>query len=173
MTSSRGPANPRVWGLLAAMGLIGLFLLMMFPNRPPISHPAESLAHKLKQASYKQSDRLFLVNLWALWCEPCKKEIPDLVKLAQQNQKIELRLIQMDAPQKANEGLAWLKTVKADLFLLDKTPESFSDFFSRLGTSTPAALPETYILKNGEVLHSWTGSRSFEEMMLELQPYFE
>ncbi len=168
-------SSNRSWGFLAAMGLIGLFLLLMFPNKNTTdSTPKNSvLAHQLKQDSFENATSLYLINLWAMWCEPCKKEIPDLVKLAAENPQIQLKLIQMDPPEKSHEGDEWLKTKQALDFKLDKTPESFSGFFQTLGTTTPAALPHTYLLKNGEVLHSWAGSRSFPEMMLELEPYFE
>ena len=36
---------------------------------------------KLKVGKIFINDKKYFVNFWATWCQPCKKELPDLVKI--------------------------------------------------------------------------------------------
>ena len=41
-----------------------------------------------------------IINFWASWCEPCKKEMPSLEKLAQSYKEIEIYPVNMEKPNK-------------------------------------------------------------------------
>ena len=43
---------------------------------------------------------LILLNFWATWCAPCKKEMPSLEKLAQDLPQIDVYPINMEPPNK-------------------------------------------------------------------------
>ncbi len=61
------------------------------PNTPPA--PAKPLPASVMEAEVKSIDgksfklgdykgKVLLVNLWATWCGPCRSEIPDLIRVA-------------------------------------------------------------------------------------------
>ena len=43
---------------------------------------------------------IMILNFWASWCLPCKKEMPSLEKLAQNNPQIKIYPINMEKPNK-------------------------------------------------------------------------
>ena len=49
------------------------------PQKPPVVSAIDTEA--LKQLITEQRERPLLVNFWATWCDPCRDEFPDLVKI--------------------------------------------------------------------------------------------
>ncbi|MFL2890201.1 MAG: TlpA family protein disulfide reductase [Pelagibacteraceae bacterium] len=43
---------------------------------------------------------IMIINFWASWCIPCKREMPSLEKLAQNNPEIKIYPINMEKPNK-------------------------------------------------------------------------
>ena len=43
---------------------------------------------------------IMILNFWASWCAPCKREMPSLEKLAQNNPDIKVYAINMEKPNK-------------------------------------------------------------------------
>ncbi len=63
-----------------------------------------------------------LVNFWATWCDPCREEFPDLVKISADYQgKIDVALVSLDDLAEINRDVpVFLKEMKAEMpaFLL-------------------------------------------------------
>lgn len=180
MTNSN---SMRAWALVSAMGLSGFAFLMFkqftgpamenLTKSPKAPAAVVTTAKELKQTSFENPESLYLINLWALWCEPCREEIPDLVKLQDslKDKGLSVVFIQMETPENWAEGRQLLESLGAQA--LGKNRDQTEDFFAKLGSEPPSALPYTFFLKNGEIVGSWIGSRSFFEMELEVRPYFE
>lgn len=50
-------------------------------------------------AAVKPNGRPMLVNFWATWCDPCREEFPDLVKIANEYRgKIDVITVSLDDP---------------------------------------------------------------------------
>ena len=47
---------------------------------------------------------IMIINFWASWCLPCKREMPSLAKLAQKYPKIKVYAINMEKPNKLRAG---------------------------------------------------------------------
>lgn len=61
-----------------------LFLVVPVIARGQDSQPAQFTLKDIQGRYIRLSDyrgKVVLVNFWATWCPPCRKEIPDLVKL--------------------------------------------------------------------------------------------
>tara|TARA_X000001036_G_C20292342_1_gene648869 strand:+ start:16 stop:549 length:534 start_codon:yes stop_codon:yes gene_type:complete len=48
----------------------------------------------------KNKGKIMVLNFWATWCAPCKKEMPSLEKLAQELPQIDVYPINMEPPNK-------------------------------------------------------------------------
>ena len=48
--------------------------------------------------------KIMIINFWASWCLPCKREMPSLAKLAQKYPKIKVYAINMEKPSKLRAG---------------------------------------------------------------------
>ena len=47
---------------------------------------------------------IMIINFWASWCLPCKREMPSLEKLAQKYPEIKVYAINMEKPNKLRAG---------------------------------------------------------------------
>ena len=52
--------------------------------------------------------KVVILNFWASWCEPCAKELPDMLKLVEEN-KPNVALVAISADEEREEMLAFLK----------------------------------------------------------------
>jgi cytochrome c biogenesis protein CcmG/thiol:disulfide interchange protein DsbE len=52
--------------------------------------------HYIRLSDYR--GKVVLVNFWATWCPPCRKEIPDLIKLQRKYRRRGLRVIGVTYP---------------------------------------------------------------------------
>lgn len=48
---------------------------------------------KLQNLIKNRKGKILLLNIWASWCAPCKKEFPDLVKLADKYKKSKVEIV--------------------------------------------------------------------------------
>ena len=66
---------------------------------------------QIKELKFKDSDlndvdltnkkgNIMILNFWATWCAPCKREMPSLEKLAENNPNIKVYPINMEKPNK-------------------------------------------------------------------------
>ena len=105
--------------------------------------------------SYKLADhrgKWVVVNFWATWCEPCKKEIPDFNKLDAQREDVEFI------------GLAYEEIERADMdaflkVILINYPMAILDVYNPPADfDTPVGLPLTYVIApDGKVASKFLG----------------
>jgi len=106
------------------------------------------------------SGDLILLNFWATWCAPCKKEMPSL-DLLQSNKKFEnLKIfpinIGQDSIEKAQEFFDDLEVKNLNLFF--DTPNTLAKKLSLRG------IPTTILFnKNGEEFARIVGSIDFND----------
>lgn len=119
----------------------------------------EGLKNVLKRD--EKNPRPLLVNFWATWCDPCREEFPDLVKINKEYKPKgldfitisldDLAEIKKDVPQFLREMKA---TMPAYLLYVDDQAEA-------IGTISPewgGGLPVTFLFDaNGQVVYSKTG----------------
>lgn len=107
-----------------------------------------------------------LINVWATWCEPCREEFPDLVKLSN-TYRNEIRFIGIsadDVDELDSKVIPFLKNQNAQFenYLIKvREPE---DFINLLDKDWSGAIPATFIYdKNGKQTEVLIGKQSFEE----------
>lgn len=111
---------------------------------------------------YKLADQLgkwVVVNFWATWCEPCKKEIPDFNKLDKQREDVEFIGLAYEEIERADMD-AFLKVIPINypMAVLDvyNPPADFD---------TPVGLPLTYVIApDGKVASKFLGPVTLEDL---------
>lgn len=178
---ARGGTWPRRLGAavlaLAALVPAGALYLFLGPMAPVFSEvrrlhgavgqPAPELAfHDLETGTpHKLSElqgQVVLVNFWATWCPPCRKEMPDLDQL--QARYADRGLVVLTV---SNEERELLQT-----FAAKYPPRTRSAYSTDLGWYDVPGRPLTFVVdRNGTVRHFLTGGHpyeDFEEMVVPL-----
>ncbi|MBC8143410.1 MAG: TlpA family protein disulfide reductase [Armatimonadetes bacterium] len=133
-----------------------------------VAVPAIDAAGLKKQVAARKG-KIVVVNLWALWCGPCVKEYPALVKFgnAQAKRGVELVTVSFDTPKRdAAKVAAFVKKngQKRGAFIngagLD--PEGYPQYLDpKLPADSDFALPRTYIFdRKGKLVKALTGEQS-------------
>lgn len=140
-------------------GIIGCVLLALTgcTQAQWTDHRGESLS------AADLDGRWLVVNYWAEWCAPCRKELPELNALDQVSDQLRVLGIHFDGYQGEQ-----LRTMSDEMGI------AFSvvgyDFAEAYGLALPQVLPTTYIIDpEGRVLHTLQGPQT-EQQLLALLP---
>jgi thiol-disulfide isomerase/thioredoxin len=126
---------------------------------------------QLKKVIKERKGRPLLINVWATWCEPCREEFPDLVKLAEKYKgKIDIAGISVDYPDEIDSKIlpfAKKQKVTFPIFVNDlKDQEKLIDFFDK---DWNGAIPATFIYdtsaKNVAKIYGKKDFKYFEEQI--------
>lgn len=121
---------------------------------------AGELVARMRQAP----DKGTLVNAWASWCGPCRREVPMLQRLEAKlkAQGIAVVLVSVDEPADAPKAEAFLRENRIELkTYLAKRP---LDVFKReLNSRWPGMLPASFLFdREGKLRYFW-GGEAFEK----------
>jgi len=112
-------------------------------------HDLSGDVHRL---SDYRGDQWVVVNYWATWCAPCRKEIPDLSKLHDARDDVTvLGLAYEDITVDMFEEFLVQYPASYPILLVDtfNPPEAFG---------APRALPTTYLINpEGRLVETWLG----------------
>ncbi len=100
-----------------------------------------------------------VINFWAVWCAPCREEIPELNRLADQYaEQLLVQGVNYDAPdnqpgieQAASMGIEFDTISTADA--------------GGYGLRKPSILPTTFILKNGQLHAELKGPQTYDALV--------
>ena len=109
--------------------------------------------------------RVVLVNLWATWCTPCLREIPDLLALEAELPASDFRLLAISMDDAYSEG--WVTEFKAKHFpTLVSFINAELDMDTLVSVIDPVwneTLPTSYIFnREGEVVKKVQGKKPIE-----------
>jgi thiol-disulfide isomerase/thioredoxin len=133
------------------------------PSRPPL---IDATAEQIVSHVRGTRARAIIVNVWATWCDPCKAEIPDFLRVYElyRDRGVELILVSADVAQQRAD---------AEQFLLDQHV-GFATYFRSgpdmefIDTIEPrwsGALPATLVYAHGgRLLHFQEGQVSYEQL---------
>ncbi len=104
-----------------------------------------------------------VINYWAIWCGPCREEIPELNRLAFSSSELDVYAVNFDEVQGEE-----LRTQAADLDI--QFPLLATDPGPRLGLVRPTVLPTTVILNPaGEEITRLIGPQTEASLRNELR----
>jgi thiol-disulfide isomerase/thioredoxin len=107
-----------------------------------------------------------LVNVWATWCEPCREEMPDLVRFYRDHRARGLRLvlISADDDDQRAEVARVLGALGFDGPAFIKRGNDMT-FIDALDPKWKGALPATFLFDaSGAKKTSWLGSVTYDDL---------
>jgi cytochrome c biogenesis protein CcmG, thiol:disulfide interchange protein DsbE len=154
--------------LVAFLVLVGFLAkgLFLHPHEVPsplIDKPAPGFSLPRLDQPGKQfspaemKGKVWLLNVWASWCESCKDEHPVLLDLAQQNQ---VPIYGLDYKDKPEPAQAWLNEAGNPYKLVAQ------DADGRVGINYGVyGVPETYVIdKQGIIRYKLIGPMTLENL---------
>ncbi|AAZ96225.1 thioredoxin family protein [Thiobacillus denitrificans ATCC 25259] len=162
--------------LAASFAVLGLTVLGLAPpataaDLPPLAHsltmqaPKPAPALKLTDLDGKPHDlaklrgKVVLVNFWATWCPPCRREMPSMERLKQALAGEPFVVLAVDVGEDADTIEAFtsqLGAVPSFPILLDTTSRAMQAW-------KVAGLPTTYLVDpRGRIVARAIGGREFD-----------
>ena len=103
----------------------------------------------------------YVVNFWATWCIPCKKELPDLNKMKIENKDLKVIIISIDK-KPINDQLNFLKKNKVNE--LTAYFDQNMTFFKSLKLR---GIPTTLLIKKQKIIAKKEGIFSYNQNSLD------
>ena len=104
-----------------------------------------------------------VINYWAIWCKPCREEIPELNQL---NQIENVVVLGVNFDGKVGEALV------SDADELGITFDIIDDPASSLNIARPSVLPTTVVLSpEGALVATLVGPQTAESIMAHIDRY--
>jgi peroxiredoxin len=137
-----------------------------------VNFPAPNLAlndlngHEVSLADYRQ--KIVLVNNWAIWCPPCKSEMPTLQRYYEDHASQGFMLLGIEAGDNLSGVASFVNNYKLTFpILLDPDQKSLTAFQN-------GNLPNSYVInQHGTVVLAWTGPISDAMLEKYLTPLLE
>ncbi len=128
---------------------------------PPLKLPdLDGKVHDLATLKGK----VVLVNFWATWCPPCRREMPSLERLNQKLEGTAFAALAVDIGEDADTVFAFLGQLEPQPgfpMLLDRDSKAMQQWPVR-------GLPTTYIIdRQGNLAYSAIGGREFDHPQIE------
>jgi len=138
-------------------------LTLLSPKKPARDFSLPDLDGK----PHKLSDyrgKVVLVNFWATWCPPCRREMPSMERLSQRLQDQPFVILAINQQEEADQVFVFTGQ-------LDPAP-TFPILFDRDSTVSHAwgvlGLPTSFIVdKQGRVVYRAMGGREFDHPEIE------
>ena len=138
----------------AMTGPIDTSKVVMLPVAP------DSIAAIVRSSGGKAT----LVNVWASWCEPCRMEFPNVIRLARTYKDRGLRVIFISADLSADlpaarqfladEGVGWTTYYKRG---------NDAEFMNALEPRWTGAIPGSFLYdEQGQLKDFWEGAMNYE-----------
>ena len=143
-------------------------------KKPPVKNLPQ--VTQLDDAGLKKlltpNNKPLLVNFWATWCDPCREEFPDLVKLdAEYKDKIDFITVSLDdLAEISREVPLFLSEMKATMpaYLLRSADESQT--INAIAKDWSGGLPFTALYnEKGEIVYFKQGKVKLELLTTEIE----
>ena len=109
--------------------------------------------------------KVLLVNFWATWCPPCRREIPSLVRLQEENSDKGFTVVGISMDKSAKEKVSlFVKKIGVNYPIALGTQE-VARSFGALG-----AIPSSFLVdRKGQIVKKYPGYTTYEKMAKDVE----
>jgi thiol-disulfide isomerase/thioredoxin len=145
-----------VFACLLAFPAQGAEFRKLEPMVPPVLETIDLTGGKQDLAAYK--GQVVLINFWASWCPPCRKEMPSMQRLMQKMSAKPFVILAVDTGESKDEAEPLLKEMHPDFpILLDPEGEMARRW-------KVFAMPTSFLVdKQGRVRYVLPGATDWDE----------
>jgi thiol-disulfide isomerase/thioredoxin len=163
---------PLLFAILAAAASPAAAAASASPPLTPMVRPIDQAGYvKLLAAS---KGRPLVVNMWATWCDPCREEFPDLVRLHRElaGRGVQVAAISLDMASALDTGVVpFLKSAGASFPCFIKTAGGDDEFINAVDPKWSGALPATFVYDGeGRMVKSFFGTTTFDKLKTVVAP---
>ena len=145
----------------------------------PVKTIKSSVLPKIKQIDavalknlLKTNGKPLLVNFWATWCDPCREEFPDLVKIDNDyGEKIDFITVSLDDAEELNTGVPkFLTEMKAQMPAFLLATQNEDAVIASVSKEWQGGLPFTILYDaSGKIAYSRMGKVKIDVLRTEIE----
>ncbi|MEA2030762.1 MAG: TlpA disulfide reductase family protein [candidate division Zixibacteria bacterium] len=98
-----------------------------------------------------------VINFWGTWCPPCRKELPDLVRLYSEYHPRGIEMLGLAVNDKPNKVRSFSQKMGMEWVML--MGDQAAGMFKVRGVPTTV-----FLNSEGEIVHKFTGMRNYEDL---------
>lgn len=146
-----------ILAVLAVIGLLAFGLLSKGETKIAVGEPVPDrelpvLGGRGQGSIADYRGRWVLVNLWASWCTPCRREAPELDRFAQRYRKRGVSVLGIDVQDNSDDALAFIREYDVRYRQLRSVGDDRSAAFGSTG------VPENFLVDpQGRLALIWRG----------------
>jgi thiol-disulfide isomerase/thioredoxin len=140
-----------------------------------------SKEHRLESVDEASLTRLFdahkgqvvILNFWATWCEPCREEFPELLRVNEDYRRkgAVLILLSLDEPDQAESVEHFLEEHKVGFTSYIRSENDIDSIVNLVDPDWVGALPSTFLFdRKGKRVETLLGSRNYETIVKFIEP---
>ena len=160
-------------------GTIALTAFAAWDEQPKLGHRLTPLPKPVPAPDFTLEDmdeekhsfrdlrgKVVLLNFWATWCPPCRREMPSMERLHQKMEGKDFKVLAVNQMEDGDHVFAYIGQLEVDptFTILFDTDSKVSNSYSVNG------LPTTYLIdKQGNIRFRAIGGREFDHPEVEKQ----
>jgi len=115
--------------------------------------------------------KVIVLNFWATWCAPCKKEIPALSQIHSELKDKDFKLIGISVDDNKEDLTKFLKVNNLPYTVVHE-PDQLVQKYMNVTGQNQNVVPQTYIInKEGKVVETILGARSKADFVSLINKY--
>jgi len=121
----------------------------------------------LKALLQRNNGQVIVLNFWATWCEPCREEFPDLLKLREnyRSMGLDLILLSMDDAEQGQEVKKFLREKGVQFESYIRSKGDFEEFVNSIDPNWIGGIPATFVFdRRGNRVRSLFGPQKYEAL---------
>jgi peroxiredoxin len=162
MWISQGKVMVRVVAFLVFIQMSSFgesMLLAAEKNMPVFSLPGLGVSKSIVRSD-DFNGKVLLVNFWATWCPPCRREIPSLVRIQEENSDKDFTVIGISMDKSASDKVSQFVEKMGVNYPMALGNNEIARSFGALG-----AIPSTFLVDaSGMIAKKYPGYTTYEKM---------